>query len=90
MDHYLSAPAAAYGCNPLEWWKNNAANYPYLAILARVYLAVMATSVSSESTFSEAGFVIDKRRSRLLPKTAAKLIFLHRNRAYLTRFKGTF
>jgi hypothetical protein len=39
--------------------------YPVWASLARDYLAVMASSVSSERAFSSAGITISKRRNRL-------------------------
>jgi len=43
----------------------NAHRYPTWASLARDYLSVMASSVSSERAFSSAGITISKRRSRL-------------------------
>jgi hypothetical protein len=45
--------------------KLNAPRYPTWASLARDYLAVMASSVSSERAFSSAGITISKRRNRL-------------------------
>ena len=43
----------------------NASRYPTWATLARNYLAIMASSVSSERAFSSAGITISKRRNRL-------------------------
>lgn len=43
----------------------NARRYPTWASLARDYLAIMASSVSSERAFSAAGITISKRRNRL-------------------------
>ena len=43
----------------------NAYRYPVWASLARDYLSVMASSVSSECAFSSAGITISKRRNRL-------------------------
>ena len=43
----------------------NAHRYPTWASLARDYLAVMASSVSSERAFSSAGITLSKRRNRL-------------------------
>jgi len=43
----------------------NAHRYPTWASLARDYLSVMASSVSSERAFSSAGIPISKRRNRL-------------------------
>ena len=45
--------------------KLNAARYPTWASLARDYLTVMASSVSSERAFSSAGITVSKRRNRL-------------------------
>lgn len=43
----------------------NAKRYPVWASLARDYLAIMASSVSSEHAFSQGGITISKRRNRL-------------------------
>jgi hypothetical protein len=43
----------------------NSHRYPVWASLARDYLAIMASSVSSERAFSSAGITITKRRNRL-------------------------
>jgi hypothetical protein len=40
-------------------------HYPIAASLARDYLAIMASSVSSERAFSSAGLTISKRRNQL-------------------------
>ena len=49
-------------CNHLQI---NTACYPTWASLARDYLAIMASSVSSERAFSSAGITISKHRNRL-------------------------
>jgi len=43
----------------------NGGHYPVWQSLARDYLAIMASSVSSERAFSSAGITICKRRNRL-------------------------
>ncbi|KDQ50976.1 hypothetical protein JAAARDRAFT_104503, partial [Jaapia argillacea MUCL 33604] len=43
----------------------NAHRFPTWASLVADYLAIMATSVSSERAFSSAGITITKRRNRL-------------------------
>ncbi|XP_073354216.1 uncharacterized protein [Aegilops tauschii subsp. strangulata] len=40
----------------LGWWKDNAPRYPIMAKIARRFLTIPATSVSSESTFSTTGY----------------------------------
>ncbi|KAJ6805043.1 zinc finger BED domain-containing protein RICESLEEPER 2 [Iris pallida] len=69
--------------NLLGWWKNNANIYPILARMARDFLAIPISTVSSESAFSTGGRVIDPHRSRLNPDTIEALIctqdWLHQN-----------
>ena len=61
----------------------NAHRYPTWASLARDYLAIMASSVSSERAFSAAGITIGKRRNRLKGDIVEALecikCLLHRN-----------
>lgn len=49
-------------CN---WMKNEAASFPRIQMMARDYLAIMATSVPSEEAFSASGATISSRRARL-------------------------
>jgi zinc finger BED domain-containing protein 1 (E3 SUMO-protein ligase ZBED1) len=61
--------------NVFAWWKDNAGHFPRMAKLAKVYLAVPATSVASERSFSKAGEIITSRRSSLKPLKAEQVIF---------------
>ncbi len=54
----------------------NADRYPVWASLARDYLAVMPTSVSSERAFSQGGITISDRRTRLRADVVEALQFL--------------
>ena len=63
--------------NPLVWWKTYAATFPYLAQVARRYLAMPATSAPVERLFSVAGQVVTATRNRLHPETVTLLVFLH-------------
>jgi len=65
--------------NPLDWWKANAAKYPTLAVMAKKYLCVPATSAPVERLFSRAGLTITEKRNRLQDDVAADLIFLRAN-----------
>ena len=65
--------------DPLAWWKTNEIRFPTLAKLARVYLAIPATSAPSERVCSKTGQVIDQLRSNLSPSTASMIIFLKSN-----------
>ncbi|KAJ7809562.1 ribonuclease H-like domain-containing protein, partial [Mycena olivaceomarginata] len=63
---YLDArESVPEGMTTIEWWGHNYHRYPVWGSLARDYLAIMASSVSSERAFSSAGITISKRRNRL-------------------------
>ena len=49
--------------DPLDWWKAAESRFPTIAQMARDYLAIQATSVACESTFSESGQLITSRRA---------------------------
>lgn len=53
----------------LAWWKNNQDTFPRLSKLAKRILCISATSAASERNFSDAGRTVEKRRTRLNPKT---------------------
>lgn len=71
------------GISPMEsamaWWRVKKDEYPSLARVARYYLAIPGSSVMSESTNSEAAFIVDKHRAALVPASVATLVQLHRN-----------
>ncbi|KAJ7105653.1 ribonuclease H-like domain-containing protein, partial [Mycena epipterygia] len=46
------------GMDAIQWWGINSHRYPVWALLARDYLAIMSSSVSSEHAFSSAGITI--------------------------------
>ena len=76
---WVDADADGKYNNPLDWWREKERLYPLLAKLARMYLAVQATSAPSERIFSIANRVISKARAALDPKVAGRLEFLHEN-----------
>lgn len=47
--------------NVLSWWHQHKLTYPILSLLAKDVLTVPASTISSESTFSLAGRVIEER-----------------------------
>ncbi|PVU99660.1 hypothetical protein BB559_000505 [Furculomyces boomerangus] len=50
---------------PLENNSPNSAMYPRISIMSRDFLGISSTLVPSESAFSKAGLIVDKRRARL-------------------------
>ena len=65
--------------DPLQWWKINEGRFPRLGKLAQIYLAVPATSVPSERTFSVAGQTVSKLRASLDSDSVDQIIFLNKN-----------
>ncbi len=60
----------------LCWWKSNRHCYPLLAAVARLVLAVPATSAPSERMWSEAGLVVRSHRASMDEDTVAMLVFM--------------
>ncbi|XP_042486125.1 zinc finger BED domain-containing protein DAYSLEEPER-like [Macadamia integrifolia] len=82
LDIYLDEPKVPFNDNEydeydvLAFWKANGSRYPDVARMARDVLAILVSTVASESAFSAGGRVIDKYRSKLLPTNAEALICL--------------
>jgi len=66
-----------------EWWEGNKSQFPLLYNLAAKYLAIPATSVSSERSFSKAGLTIGKLRTRLTGQHIDEINVLHCNSSLL-------
>jgi hypothetical protein len=68
--------------DPLSWWKLHAVTYPKLAILARRYLAIPASSAASERLFSKLKLTATAQRQALKPETLCMLLFVtcHENK----------
>ena len=54
--------------NILSWWQQHKLTYPVLSILAKDVMTVPVSTISSESTFSLTGRIIEDRRRRLNPR----------------------
>ena len=83
FERYKDEPGIEPHRNLQVWWRQKKAEYPNVAILARKYLAIPATSVPCERVFSTAGNVMTEKRNRLDPHRASHLIFLHENRHFI-------
>ena len=62
--------------NVLPWWKQKQVVYPTLAVLAKKYLAIEATSAASERLFSKARRITTGDRNRLAPEVAGQLLYV--------------
>ncbi|RXW11685.1 hypothetical protein EST38_g14171 [Candolleomyces aberdarensis] len=60
--------------NPLGWWKLHATSFPVLSRMARDILAIPATSVSVERTFSKSRRICTDLRSSLQAETIRKAL----------------
>lgn len=80
LQSYLSEPPSTE--LPLKWWKENELKYPKLSVVAKKYLAIPASSVSSERVFSLTGNIINKKRSRLRSDNVDMMVFLNKNQCY--------
>ena len=76
LDWYLSEQCESLDnkFDLLGWWKKNQAKFPVLASVARDVLAIPASTVASESSFSTGGRILDAFRSSLTPTTVEALI----------------
>ena len=78
LDIYLEDPRILVrsdeNFNVLAWWKKNSDAYPVLSLMARDFLAIPVSTVSSESAFSTAGRILGKDRTSLSPETLEALI----------------
>lgn len=79
VDMFLKDPSALLNSSPTEWWKVNEGRFPRLANVARRYLCIPGTSVSSECVFSADGLTVNRLRVRLNPDHVNMLIFLNKN-----------
>jgi len=59
--------------NILNWWHLYKLTYPVLSIMAKDILIVPVSTISSESTFSMTGRIIEERRRKLKPEMVEML-----------------
>lgn len=74
LQDYLLITGIDLDRDPLQWWAENEKYFPTIAPLARDYLAMIASTVPSEETFSAAGNTITERRNRLSVESAESII----------------
>jgi hypothetical protein len=78
LDRYLEEETVSVTANLdiLQYWKMYSTRYPVLACMARDILAVPASTVASESSFSTGERTVSDYRSRLKSETIEALICL--------------
>ncbi|KAJ8893658.1 hypothetical protein PR048_006258 [Dryococelus australis] len=64
---FVSLPRIARSESPLQWWRHNSSQFPVLSEVAKCFLAIPSTQVSSERVFSTGGNIVSSRREVLLP-----------------------
>jgi len=79
VEEYLKEDKIPFNQCPFNWWLNKKEKYPILAKMARIYLAIPATSTSSERLFSDAGNLLSAKRSRIDSELFKRILFLKRN-----------
>ncbi|KAI1698623.1 zinc finger BED domain-containing protein 4-like [Ditylenchus destructor] len=71
-------PNKSKACDPMDWWKNNAKDYPLLSKFAKRYLTPDCTTRMSKGLFITARNVFTYQRMSLKPRKAQMIIFLNR------------
>ncbi|WOL16645.1 Myb family transcription factor [Canna indica] len=76
LDRYWDEDPEADDIDVLKWWSVNSGRYPILASMSQEIFAIPIFTVTSESTFSTGGRVLDEFRSSLAPSMVEGLICL--------------
>ena len=79
LTKYLHETKLDVESDPLKWWKLHAPSYPLLSNVSKKYLAILATSASSERLFSRSGKIVTPLRASLKPDKVDMLVFLSKN-----------
>uniref|UniRef100_A0A8C5D8W6 BED-type domain-containing protein n=1 Tax=Gouania willdenowi TaxID=441366 RepID=A0A8C5D8W6_GOUWI len=74
IERYTNEEGISPSQDPALWWSLNESRFKNLSRLAKAYLCIPATSVPAERVFSAAGLVVNRLRSRLLPKHVDMLL----------------
>ena len=80
LDYYLeekiypSKPNEEESFDVLDYWRTHAAKFSVLSMMARDILAILVSSIASESAFSTGAHILNKFHNSLLPSTIEALI----------------
>ena len=76
VDKRLAAAADPAISDPLAFWRTNAKELPYYAVIFRSIMSAQASSSASERVFSTAGWLQNPLRNRLSPNMLEQLTLL--------------
>ena len=79
LERYLQIPQLDTDDNPLLWWKGNQQMFPVLALMAKKFLCIYASSSASECTFSTFGNIVTSKCTCLKAAKINMLTFLSKN-----------
>ena len=79
LQSYISSISSCSDSELLSWWDQHSKEYPQLAMLARKYHCIPASSGSSERSFSSSGNLITKKRTALDKDNVNDLLYIHAN-----------
>ena len=65
--------------NPLSFWAAHSWQMPYISCVALWVYSIPLSSAALERLFSAAGRAVNRRRCRMKPRNAARLLFGHAN-----------
>ncbi|KAL7215265.1 hypothetical protein ACSBR1_027431 [Camellia fascicularis] len=76
LDHYIEngVSPSTTDFDILSRWRTNGLKYPTLQLIARDVLAILVSTMGSESAFSTSGRLLSPHHSRLHPKTLEALM----------------
>jgi hypothetical protein len=83
IEQFIAVVADTQATNALDFWKVHEHQFPTLAILAKKYLSVQASSANVERMFSIAGHIFSVRRRCLGVVFFCALVWLKLNETML-------
>lgn len=83
VETYRAMPRLNICGNPLLWWRERETQLPTLAKLARIYLALTASSATVERIFSRGALVMSNKRIRLHDDSLESQIIANRNQDFI-------
>lgn len=93
VDRFFKIGSVDKAVNPFEWWKNNAASFPIIALMARDILAIPSSSAEPERVFSQARTVLDWNQARMISASIQACVYvkcyaLYNDYSDIPRFEG--